>query len=315
MQESAQLCTSPTPLPRVPINYGGGGQLTVPLPLPRRPTTQNALLNNSPRVRASLPVPLSRSPFNSPVRANSLPHAPKLPPRKRKPKSVEPHKSQLVLNKHATRHHNQLLPKSSNLTQKNNTLPHKNAQISSNNSEKTQNTQDTQTNNLTNDEIQIISEREREMFDYHATSPGKLPDNSKHGSKNSKKSENTKNSKNTENNVEFLETEKLSCETSQVTVKPPIVTSEHTTMEQIYCQNCHMLLEKVAKTQENERVSPNCCGWFILLRKFLSKKWRISRRNSRYSMRIDDRMCKEISSTSFTDEFCVCQELEGKLEG
>ena len=154
------------------------------------------------------------------------------------------------------------------------------------------------------------------MFDYHATSPGKLPDNSKHGSQNSKNSENTKNSKNTKNNVEFSETEKLSCEpkTFQETVNPTIVTSEHTTMEQIYCQNCHMLLEKVAKTQENERVSPNCCGWFILLRKFLSKRWRISRRN-RYSVRIDDRMCKEISSASFTDEFCVCRELEGKLEG
>jgi len=126
MPESVQFCTSPTPLPRVPMNYGAGQLLTVPPPLPRRPSTHNnTLLNNptTPRVRASLPVPLSRSPFHSPVRANSLPHAPKVPPRERKPKNnVKPNQQQkLILNKHATAntHHNQLLPKSSSPTQKN----------------------------------------------------------------------------------------------------------------------------------------------------------------------------------------------------
>lgn len=301
MPESLQVCTSPTPLPRVPINHGGAGHLTVPPPLPRRPSTQNN--NNPPRVRASLPVPLSRSPFHSPVRANSLPHAPKVPPRERKPKNVKTHHQQnkLILNKHAaTKTHNQLLPKSSK-------LPTQNAQKSSKNSEndKTKNTQDTQTTNLSDEMIQMISERERVMFDYHATTPDKnIPKNSKPGT-NSK-------------NVEFPKSEKLSsktekerCFSSPEPVKPTNLTSEHTTMEQIYCQNCHMLLEKIADTQEST-VSTNCCGWFILLRKFVSKRWRSSRRN-RYSARIDDTLCKEFNSASFEESFCVCREMEGKL--
>lgn len=290
-----QLCTSPTPLPRVPLT---SNPTAVPPPLPRRPSSKSIKINNnssnnnqnlsisssSPKLRTSLPIPLCRSPFHSPVRANSLPHAPKVPPRERKPKEnnniqVFQKPKVVFLNNHA---HARNLPNSSKKQQQQ--QPDKSNNLSPKSSiEKQQNQHNkTTTTNLSDEMIQMISEREREMFDYHATSrkqPQLLP---KH-----------KNNNNTPK-------------------APPI-----TTMEQIYCQKCHLLLphnNSKSRTSTNSNIttssSLSCCFWLVSIKNYISRKWNGRRKRTTINQAKKYDKCKEFDSASVEDEnttqFCSC---------
>jgi hypothetical protein len=323
-----QLCTSPTPLPREPLTSNKNNPATaVPPPLPRRPRSKNIINNSnnnnhqntltscSPNLRASLPVPLCRSPFNSPVRANSLPHAPKVPPRERKPKEIQVFQKPKVvfLNNHAVRNH--LNPNNNNHNHRRH-LPNsskqydksKNTSLSPKSSIEKHNK--TTTTNLSEEMIQMISEREREMFDYHATSRKQQPHNiqkpTNQNHNNTCKNEHNKQQQHNNNS------------------------SSITTMEQIYCQKCHLLLPKNHNNNSKSRSSSNssslfsssnsrstlsCCFWLISIKNYISKKWNGRRSTTtvqtskNHNTRKYDK-CKEFDSASVDDEitttYCSC---------
>ncbi len=143
----------------------------------------------------------------------------------------------------------------------------------------------TRTTNLSDEMIQMISEREREMFDYHATSrkqQEQQPQNHKIKHKN--------------------------MTNTSTTLKSSI-----STMEQIYCQKCHLLLPKSrtastsnSKTTTSSSSSLSCCFWLVSIKNYISRKLRrrkttIKHENNKYDK------CKEFDSASVEEEFCSCE--------
>lgn len=320
----------PKPLPRIPFNTANKENImpaVVVPPLPRRPTQKNsaALKENRPPStqtaassannlpvpsfpsRSSLPVPLVRSPFSSPVRANSLPHAPKVPPRDKKlNKSSNFNQTPQILTNHANgKNHQKLLPKNNNHSAKQ-TFKHKlpthqthkllpkcskpivnskgfKIHNSSNNTLKNSDP------NLSDEMIKMISEKERDMFDYHAAMT---------------------------NSVNFAQ---------QPQKLKNVKAGENKTMEQVFCQKCNLLLRRSVDdeiTSPSPRSIASKCASFIrcclLIDLFKNCLRRTTSRN-RYSNKLENsgrNSCKEFDSTSFgcvQNDFCSCSVTEGIL--
>ena len=155
--------------------------------------------------------------------------------------------------------------------------------------------------------IQMISEREREMFDYHATSRKQQQPHQLQKATN----QNTCKSKQQLNNAN---------------------NSSITTMEQIYCQKCHLLLPKNTHNNSKSRSSSNasssfmpsnsssCCSWLTSIKNYISRMWNSRRRRtttttatttSTHQTKKYDK-CKEFDSASVDDEittmtYCSCE--------
>merc|ERR1712173_431907 len=95
-----------------------------------------------------------------------------------------------------------------------------------------------------------------------------------------------------------------------------------TTMEQIYCQKCHLLLPKNNHHNSKSRSSSNsspfippsnaCCFWLLSIKNYISKKWNLRRSRSsptQQTKKYDK--CKEFDSASVDDEitttYCSCE--------
>merc|ERR1711972_1135344 len=203
-------------------------------------------------------------------------HAPKVPPRERKPKEINQifQKPKVVFlnnNNHALRNHHR---KSHTNRQNNNNNPLPNSSKLSNNKNNLSpkssiekqhlHHNKTTTTNLSDEMIQMISEREREMFDYHATSR--------------KQQQPHQLQKATNQNT---------CKSKQQLTSTN--NSSITTMEQIYCQKCHLLLPKNTHNNSKSRSSSNssfippsnsCCFWLLSIKDYISKKWNLRRSRS-----------------------------------
>lgn len=273
----------PKPLPRRPSKQGGAGtQLLVTT------ETENSLETEA--VRSSLPVPLARSPFASPVRANSIPHAPKVPPRNAPKVPSLPQHRRNAHNQQAKTprkqpsnpppQHANTRPFLTQLAADTNThkrlLPHKEP-----------NTETTQVTCLSEEMIQLISEREREMFDYHAAQPstGIVTSNAAKQRRAGKPNSSTE--------VKTLQ-------------------QQQTTVCQIYCQRCQRVLKK-GISDSRESLSPtrtSCCPClsgqfypsFRRFRRYIRKKLR---RRPHWR-----NITTEHSLASSFHQFCDCEKSE-----
>ena len=153
----------------------------------------------------------------------------------------------------------------------------------------------------------MISEREREMFDYHATSRKQQQPHQLQKATNQNTCKSKQQLDNTNN-------------------------SSITTMEQIYCQKCHLLLPKNTHNNSKSRSSSNasssfmpsnsssCCSWLTSIKNYISRKWNSRRRRtttttatttSTHQTKKYDK-CKEFDSASVDDEittmtYCSCE--------
>merc|ERR1711976_943101 len=88
--------------------------------------------------------------------------------------------------------------------------------------------------------------------------------------------------------------------------------SSITTMEQIYCQKCHLLLPKNTHNNSKSRSSSNssfmpsnsssCCSWLTSIKNYISRKWNSRRRRTTTAA--------TTTSTHQTKKYDKCKEFD-----